>query len=33
MPRSEYAAAPTWQRADAMVLANDDSIRMALAKH
>ena len=33
MPRSEYATAPTWQRADAMVLSNDDSIRMALARH
>ena len=33
MPRSEYAAAPTWRKADAMVLSNDDSIRMALARH
>jgi hypothetical protein len=32
MPRSEYAAAPNWQRADATVLSSDDSIRIALAK-
>jgi hypothetical protein len=32
IPRSAYATAPTWQRADAAVLSNDDSIRMALAK-
>jgi hypothetical protein len=33
MPRSEYATAPTWRRADATILSNDDSIRMALARH
>ena len=29
---SEYAAAPTWQDTDEMVLPNDDSIRVALAR-
>jgi hypothetical protein len=32
MPRSEYAAAPTWQRAEAAVLPNDATIRIALAR-
>jgi hypothetical protein len=32
MPRSEFAAAPTWRDANATVLANDDSIRIALAR-
>jgi hypothetical protein len=32
MPRSEYAAAPTWQSADAMVLPHNASIRVALAR-
>jgi hypothetical protein len=33
MPRSEYAAAPTWQGGDVTPLSNDDSIRVALARH
>ena len=32
MPRSEYAAAPTWQGSDETVLPNDDLIRVALAR-
>jgi hypothetical protein len=32
MPRSEFAAAPAWQNAGATVLANGDSIRIALAR-
>jgi len=32
MPRSEYAAAPTWQNVDAQTLANDAMIRIALAR-
>jgi hypothetical protein len=32
MPRSEYAAAPTWRQSDPTALSKDDSIRMALAK-
>ena len=32
MPRSEYAAAPTWQGNDATVLADDAIIRVALAR-
>jgi hypothetical protein len=33
MPRSEYAAAPTWQGADATVLPDDATIRIALARN
>jgi hypothetical protein len=33
MPRSEYGAAPTWQAADAMVLQDDATIRIALARN
>lgn len=33
MPPSEYAAAPTWQSADAMVLPDDATIRIALARN
>jgi hypothetical protein len=33
MPRSEYAAAPTWQRQDATELPNDATIRIALARN
>jgi hypothetical protein len=32
MPRSEYAAAPTWQSADARPLPNDATIKIALAR-
>lgn len=32
MPRSDYAAAPTWKETDAAVVPNDDSIRVALAR-
>ncbi|GEM_PF-701294 len=32
MPPSDYAAAPTWRNADAPVLQNDDTIRIALAR-
>jgi len=32
MPRSEYAAAPSWQGKDATVLPNDASIRVALGR-
>jgi hypothetical protein len=32
MPRSEYAAAPTWQESDERVLPDDASIRVALAR-
>jgi len=32
MPRSDYAAAPTWQAAGANVLGDDESIRIALAR-
>jgi PRC-barrel domain len=32
MPPSEYAAAPTWQGADATPLSNDSTIRVALAR-
>jgi hypothetical protein len=32
MPRSEYATAPTWRRADATALPNDASIRVALGR-
>lgn len=33
MPRSEYTATPTWQGGDATVLANDATIRIALARN
>jgi hypothetical protein len=33
MPRSEYAAAPTWQGRDATVLPDDATIRIALARN
>jgi hypothetical protein len=33
MPRSEYAAAPTWQGADATILPDDATIRIALARN
>ena len=33
MPRSEYAAAPTWQATDATVLPGDATIRIALARN
>jgi hypothetical protein len=33
MPRSEYAAAPTWQRQDATALPDDATIRIALARN
>ncbi len=33
MPRSAYAAAPTWQAPDATALPNDATIRVALARH
>ncbi len=33
MPRSEYAAAPTWQATDAALLPDDASVRIALARH
>lgn len=33
MPRSEYAAAPTWQAQDATVLPDDATIRIALARN
>jgi hypothetical protein len=32
MPPSDYAAAPTWHDADALVLQNADTIRIALAR-
>jgi hypothetical protein len=33
MPRSDYAAAPTWHGQDAMVLPDDATIRVALARN
>ncbi len=33
MPRSEYAAAPTWRNTDAQALPNDATITIALARH
>jgi hypothetical protein len=33
MPRSEYAAAPTWQGRDATALPDDAMIRIALARN
>ena len=33
MPRSEYAAAPTWQGRDATTLPDDATIRIALARN
>jgi hypothetical protein len=33
MPRSDYAAAPTWQGQDATALPGDATIRIALARH
>jgi hypothetical protein len=33
MPRSEYAAAPTWQAQDAVVLPDDATIRIALGRN
>ncbi len=33
MPRSEYAAAPTWRRTDDAVIPNNDSVSVALARH
>jgi hypothetical protein len=33
MPRSEYAAAPTWQNAKAQTLPDDTTIKVALARH
>jgi hypothetical protein len=33
MPRSEYAAAPTWTAADATLLPDDVTIRIALARN
>ena len=33
MPRSDYAAAPTWQAPDATALPNDATIRIALARN
>jgi hypothetical protein len=33
MPRSEYAAAPTWQAQDAAALPDDATIRVALARN
>jgi PRC-barrel domain len=33
MPRSEYAAAPTWHGTDATVLPGDATIRIALARN
>jgi hypothetical protein len=33
MPRSEYAAAPTWQGQDAVVLPDDATIRIALGRN
>jgi hypothetical protein len=32
MPRSEYAAAPTWRNAGAQALPNDAMIKIALAR-
>ena len=32
MPRSEYAAAPTWRNAGAQALPNDTTIKIALAR-
>ena len=32
MSRSDYAAAPTWQRGDEQVIPNDDNISVALAR-
>jgi len=32
MPRSEYAAAPSWQAADSTVLPNDATVRVALGR-
>src|SRR5271169_676497 len=32
MPRSDYASAPTWQSAGDTVLADDDSVHIALAR-
>ncbi len=33
MPRSEYAAAPTWQNAKAQTLSYDATIKVALSRH
>jgi hypothetical protein len=33
MPRSEYAAAPTWQGQDAVALPDDATIRIALGRN
>ena len=33
MPRSEYAAAPTWRETNDTVIPDDDSISVALARH
>jgi hypothetical protein len=33
MPRSEYAAAPTWQAQEATVLPDESTIRIALARN
>jgi hypothetical protein len=33
MPRSDYAAAPTWQATEAAALPDDAMIRIALARH
>jgi hypothetical protein len=33
MPRSDYAAAPTWQGQDVVVLPDDATIRIALARN
>ena len=33
MPRSQYAAAPTWRATDDTLVPNDDSISVALARH
>jgi hypothetical protein len=33
MPRSEYAAAPTWRAQDAAVLPDDATIRIALGRN
>jgi hypothetical protein len=32
MPRSDYASAPTWQSNGDIVLSNDDTVRIALAR-
>ena len=33
MPRSEYAAAPTWRETNDTVIPDDDTISVALARH